>query len=60
MTAKPPTNSIADYQRVLDTRALLHQILEVGPVSDRLTMAAAVLGSITLIAVAATIRLIAP
>jgi hypothetical protein len=66
MIAKPQTDSVADHRRFPGIRVLLRQALEmrqaleIGPASDRLTMAAAVLGSVTLIAVAVTIRLIAP
>jgi hypothetical protein len=58
MTTKSETNSLDDERRFLGIQ-LLRQVRE-GPPFDRLMMTAAVLGSATLFAVAATIRLIAP
>ena len=59
MTTQPRTDNLADHRRSHGIRVLLHHVLD-GPPSDRGMLAAAVLGSATLLAVAATIRLIAP
>jgi hypothetical protein len=59
MTTQPQTDNLADHWRYHGIRVLLHHVLD-GPRSDRRMMAAAVLGSAALLAVVATIRLVAP